>query len=122
MDLNVKNIENWDIVDIRLEKPCLSEYIQISRELNRLVSNKNRYIVINLKQVAVFENLFIEMLLSAKKSCEKTNCNVSVCGMNQDILCIFYLLRLDKYFEFYEDEYDALLRKNRLVKRKLRVV
>ena len=81
-----------------------------------------RDIIINLNRISTFDNLFIEKLLRFQRHCETKNCSISLCGANHDALCIFYLLKLDKYFEFYENEDEALLRENRLVKRRLKVV
>ena len=82
----------------------------------------NRHIVLNFNNSKEFNNMFIEKLLFAGKFCAKNNIIISFCGINTDALSIFYLLKLDEYFEFYSDKYDAILRKNRLIKRRIQAV
>lgn len=72
-----------------------------------------------MKQI---DNLFVEKLFSFKKHCDKNNCCISLCGGDQEILAIFYLIKLDKYFEFYENIEEAVSRQNRLIRRRLKVV
>jgi len=62
------------------------------------------------------------MLLFSWKFCDNNNCIISLCGMNPDTLCIFYLLKLDKYFEIYDNLNEAVLREHRLIKRRLKAV
>ena len=81
-----------------------------------------RDVVINLSRIKVFDNKFVQKLICIEKKLRQNNCSIALCGLNYDILCVLYLIRLDKYFEFYENGNDAFLRENRLVRRRLKVV
>ncbi len=123
MIFNIKSIEkNTDIVCIYSQRPALSECLLISKVINRQAKLKNRHIVIKFNRNTILNNFFTEMLISAKRICDKNGSSISLCAMNPDILCIFYLLKLDSFFEFYENEHDAFLRSNRLIKRRLKAV
>ena len=122
MIFSIKNLEDAVVIDIKAKKPVLSEYLLLGKTIKKLARFKNRHIVLNLNHDIILENSFIEILLSSWKTCDKSDCILSICGVKADMFCIFYLLRLDKYFEFYEDKYDAVLRENRFVRRRLKVV
>ncbi len=83
---------------------------------------ENRNIIFNLSKIKTIDNILVEKLIAAQKYWEKRNRAVCLCGISPETLSVFYLLKLDKYFEFYENEKEAFLRKNRLVKRRLKAV
>ena len=125
MFLNIKKIRNTYIVDIQVKNAGLSEGIVFKKkilELAMLISEQNRHIVLSFNNSREFHNIFVEKLILAGKFCAKNNVTLSFCGVGVEKLSVFYLLKFDEYFEFYEDKYDAVLRKNRLIKRRLQVV
>jgi len=117
----VENSNYNALIRIHAEKLELSDCLKLKRIINRL-SGHNRDIILNLAELKILDNVFVEKLISSQKHCEKNNCTLSLCGVSPDVLCVFYLLKLDKYFEFYENEEEAYFRENRLVKRRLKVV
>ena len=122
MIFSIKDIGNTSIIYIQAKSFSLSECLLISKTIIKLAKRKNRYIVLNLNYSLAINNLFLEMLLFSWRFCDRNNCIISLSGINPDTLCIFYLLKLDKYFEIYDNSHEAILRKNRLVKRRLKVV
>ncbi len=122
MIFTVKKVKNTNIVCIHTKKFSEAECLQVYRFISRQVRLKNRYIMLKLNQNLILNNFFVEMLLSIRRICDKNNAEISLCDITPDNLCILYLLKLDKFFEFYENEYDAFMRENRFVKRYLRAV
>lgn len=111
-----------NILDIPANKQDFSACMSINREIMSLARGRAKNIIINLESTTYIDNTFVNMLLDSEKFCFKSGCTLSICGMSPDILCAFYLLKLDKCIELYETANDALYRKNRLVRRKFRVV
>ncbi|HSA05898.1 MAG TPA: hypothetical protein P5556_01820 [Candidatus Gastranaerophilales bacterium] len=122
MIFTVKNIKNTDIINIQNKKYSIFEMALLFKTIIKLAEQKNRHVIINFNQKQVLNNLFIETLMSAQKYCDRTNSVLSLCGMRSDTLCVFYLLKLDKHFEFYENQFDAVIRENRLIRRRLKAV
>ncbi len=122
MIFTVKNVGNTDIIYIHARRPGLPEYLLIGRAIDAHAGLQNRHIVLKLNQNLVLENLFVEMALSVRRNCIQNNSSLSLCCTNPDLLSILYLLKLDRFFEFYESEHDAFSRENRLVKRRLKAV
>ena len=122
MFFSIKNINNTDIINIRAKKLEVSECLMLIKIIAKISKRRNRKIILNLNYILNLDNFFVERLIYCQKYCDKNNCIISFCRVKPDILSVFFLLKLDKYFEFYEDEYDAFLRKNRLIKRRLKAV
>lgn len=122
MSFVVENYEYQTIITLQVQNPGYFECLALSRIIRKAADAKNRDIIINLSKLTALDNFFIEKLVSARNHCEKNNCIIALCGLEHEILSVFYLLRLDKYFEFYDNIEEAVLRKNRLVKRRLKVV
>ncbi len=118
----VENINNATVINVQAKKLELFECLSLKKIITGISNQKNRDIIINLGSITNLNNLFVEKLICSGKHCEKNNCTIALCGVNHNILCILYLLNLDRYFEFYENEQEALLRENRLVKRRLKAV
>ncbi|MCK7527889.1 MAG: hypothetical protein MZV64_64945 [Ignavibacteriales bacterium] len=57
----------------------------------------------------------------SKKMPEKGE-QVSISGLNQDILMIFYIIKIDEHISLYNSEADALSRQNILVRRRFKLV
>lgn len=118
----VRDIRDVSIIKIQTKKLEMLQCLMLYKIIQKLTEKKNRNIVLDLECLQAINNLFIEKLLKSHKLCESQNCSLSLCGLKHNVLCIFYLLKLDKYFEFYENKKEAFLRENRLVKRKLKIV
>lgn len=122
MFFRIKSKKNIDFIYIKAKTLSAADCLQINKFVFSRKNLENRRIAINLNDVSRADNFFVEMLLSLKQICDKRNSQISLYGINPDLFCIFYLLKLDKYFEFYENENDILLRKNRYIKRHLKAV
>jgi anti-anti-sigma regulatory factor len=123
MTLKVKKHNTTvNILDIPTGKLEFSGCVSINKAIIRLAKVGTRNVVINFKHSTDIDNIFIDMLLSVGKYCDKKGCRLSLCDMEPDMLCAFYLLKLDRYFEIYDTTDDALCGRNRLVKRMFRVV
>ena len=122
MFFSIKNINNTDIINIRAKKLEVSECLMLIKIIAKISKRRNRKIILNLNYILNLDNFFVERLIYCQKYCAKNNCIIAFCRVKPDILSVFFLLKLDKYFEFYENEYDALLRENRLIKRRLKAV
>lgn len=122
MIFTIKTSDNTDIIYIYSQKPDSAACLRLKKFICNQARVKSRHIVLKISHNMVIDNFFIEMLLSAQEYCAKNDSEISLCGMSPNVMCIVYLIKLDKFFELYEDEYDAFLRENRLVKRRLKAV
>ncbi len=122
MIFDVKKFESGVVITIQVEEFRPEYCLLINRAIIKMIKFGAKNIIINLNQNISLNNLFIENLLFTRRYCNRFNGTIAVCGIKPDVLGIFYLLNLDKYFEFYENELDAVNRANRLIKRKLKLL
>jgi anti-anti-sigma regulatory factor len=113
---------NVNILDVPAGKQDFSACMSINKAIIRFAREGVHNIVIDFHSCSDLDNIFVDMLLSAGKYCDKTGCRLSLSGMEPDVLCAFYLLKLDRHFEFYETAEDAFYGRNRLVKRAFRCI
>lgn len=122
MFLNIRNNGNIHVINVKSKSFGLSEGITIRKKILELQIKNKGYVVIDFNNCKKFNNMFIQKLLSAGNFCANNDIDISFCGISPDSLYIFYLLKLDNYFEIYATQKDAISRKNRLIKRIFQVV
>ena len=66
------------------------------------------YIVINLSGVDLLNSSGLATLVYSLKRARKFDGNVRLCGLSQSIRMLFELTRMDKIFELYVTEDDAI--------------
>ena len=82
------------------------EYLKI--ELNALIREGKRDFVFDLSRVGFISSLVIALIVFFAKEVRKDKGDVKLCGLSSDGFSIFQLTQLDKVFELYETEHDAL--------------
>ena len=82
------------------------EYLK--KELNALLRNGNRDFIFDLSRVGFISSLVIALVVFFAKEVRKDKGDVKLCGLSSDGFSIFQLTQLDRVFELYETEHDAL--------------
>lgn len=65
-------------------------------------------IVVNLTEVDFIDSTALAALVQAMKRCAQREGRLALCGLQQPVLMIFELTRLDRAFMIYIDEQHAL--------------
>jgi anti-sigma B factor antagonist len=82
---------------------------QISEELEDLVDLQNqKYILLDFTAVKFLSSQTLGMILKLNGKIVNKKGWLGICGLRKDLYKIFRLTRLDKLFNFYDNEQQAL--------------
>ena len=100
--------EKAHILDVRGEvdlysSPTLREYI-----LNTIKQQRPDTLIINLEQVAYTDSSGIATLVEGLQFAQEHNTRFKLVGLAQAVLEVFQLVRLERVFEMYPTEEEAL--------------
>ena len=80
----------------------------LKKELYTLLQTGDKYFVIDLSKVGFISSLVIALVVFFSKEARKNEGEIKLCGLSSEGFSIFQLTQLDKVFELYETEHDAL--------------
>jgi len=82
---------------------------QIAQELYNLVDEQaNKYVLLDFSNVKFLSSQTLGVMLNLHKKLTARKGWLGICALKQDLHKIFKLTRLDKLFNFYENEEEAL--------------
>ena len=86
-----------------------SQIQEISNELIEIVNaSKQDRLLINFSTVGFMGSAMIGKLIMLSKKCKSQHLDMRLCGLNDNILEVFRLMKLDTVFEIYDEESIAL--------------
>jgi len=82
---------------------------QIASELYDLIDNQDRrYILLDFSKIKFFSSQTLGVILNLHKKIAERKGWLGICGLKKDLHKVFKLTRLDKIFNFYDSEDQAL--------------
>ncbi len=72
------------------------------------IGNNSSCIIVNLKEVSFMDSTGLSTLVQALKHTRNWQGDLRLCCLQQPVRIIFELTRLDRVFEIYNDEMDAV--------------
>lgn len=83
---------------------------RIRDTLGDLTKAVSPQILVNLSRATYIDSSGLGILMATRKDTLQGGGRFVLCGMNRDVLLVFELTRLNKFFEIYEDEARARAR------------
>jgi anti-sigma B factor antagonist len=80
----------------------------VQKRLAQAMAASPVHLVINLEHVEFIDSTALSTLVQAMKQARQTAGDVHLCGLHQPVRIIFELTRLDKVFEIYPSEAEAI--------------
>ena len=81
----------------------------IGRQLYELVDQQaQRKILLNFSKVRLLSSSMLGVLIEFRKKAQAIKGRVAICSLKGELHKAFKITRLDKLFDFYEDEESAL--------------
>lgn len=80
----------------------------IRQWFEKAITHQPVCIIINLKEVSFMDSTGLSILVQALKRTREWQGDVRLCCLQQPVRIIFELTRLDRVFEIYNDEADAV--------------
>jgi anti-sigma B factor antagonist len=76
--------------------------------LDEVASQPPAYVVVNLSGVSFIDSTALSTLVGSMKRSRELHGDVRLCGLQQPVRMIFEMTRLDRVFEIYNHESDAI--------------
>lgn len=107
MQLKTHSIGNVNVLELSgsfdaYNAPAIRQWFE------KAVTRKPACIIINLKEVSFLDSTGLSILVQALKRAREWEGDVRLCCLQQPVRIIFELTRLDRVFEIYNDESDAV--------------
>ena len=83
---------------------------RIRDTLGDLTKAVSPQILVNLSRATYIDSSGLGILMATRKDTLQGGGRFVLCGMNRDVLLVFELTRLNKFFEIYDDEARARAR------------
>ncbi|MFO7683344.1 MAG: STAS domain-containing protein [Chloroflexota bacterium] len=81
---------------------------QVRPWIQKAVDEEPANIVVNLEGVDFVDSTGLATLVQGVKNCRQLNGDLRLCGVQQPVRMVFELTRLDKFFEIYLQEDEAV--------------
>ncbi|MBL8118441.1 MAG: STAS domain-containing protein [Anaerolineae bacterium] len=107
MDLKTRMSGNVAIAEMNGRFDAL-EVPKVSAWLDTVTDREDSRIVVNMTGVTFVDSTALSLLVKGMKRARQHNGDLTLCGLQKPVKVIFELTRLDKAFNMYEDEGDAL--------------
>jgi len=101
-----------DVVIVNFIDPSILDTLQveaIGKELFELVDQRNhRKIILDFQNVKFLSSSALGVLITMKKKADAIKGKVVICSMKPDLKKVFKITKLDKMFEFCDNEEEGL--------------
>ena len=101
-----------DAVIVNFTESSILDTLQveaIGKELYHLVEDRNhKKVVLDFSNVQFLSSSALGVLITLKKKSDAIKGKVLICSMRDELMKVFKITKLNKMFEFYEDEEKAL--------------
>ncbi len=109
MKINKIEVPKKEIIKIEIEGEVdVYTSIELKRELNEIIDNGTKKIIINLDKVTYIDSSGLGVLVAILKRIRKEKGNLKLLKLTQNVKKIFEITRLTKFFEIFEDEEKVL--------------
>lgn len=103
-----KKVQDINVLSFCFNEINLDQREEIKKELYNLVQKGETRFIIDLSKVGFVSSLVIATIVFFTKEVRKRNGEVKLSGLSGDAFSVFRLTQLDRIFELYETENDAV--------------
>jgi anti-sigma B factor antagonist len=100
--------EDVNIVRFFFNEINLTQREEIKNSLNGMLRENEKKFIIDLSGVGFVSSLVLATLVFFAKEVKKNNGELKLCGVSAEGYSVFQLTQLDKIFEIYDTESEAI--------------
>ena len=101
-------VKNVSVIRLSFNELNLEEREDIKKELSGMVVGSVKKFILDFSKVGFLSSLIIATLISFSKEVKEAGGTLKLSGLGSDARSILNLTRLDKMFELYDTEHDAI--------------
>ncbi len=103
--LEVKNNKEVNIISINnSDRLTAATAEEVKVELTKVVSESKEKVVLNLSNIKFIDSTGIGVIISALKTARQNNNSFYLCCVQDDVMSLLKLMKLDKVFDMYSKE------------------
>ena len=103
-----EKVQDVGIIRFCFNEINLQEREDIKKELKSFISSGDTKFVIDLSKVGFLSSLALALIVFFAKEVKALGGSIKLCGLSSEALGVFQVTQLDKVFEIYDKEQDAL--------------
>ena len=107
MQLNEKKLSGVFIVEPLEKRIDAATATDFKQKMNEWIDSGNRRIVLNLSKVDFMDSSGLGAVISALKKIGNDG-NIVICGVKETVMSLFRLTRMDRVFDIFSSEEEAL--------------
>ncbi len=104
-----EKVQDIDVIRFAFKEINLEQYEELKNKLKDLVHTGDNKFIIDLSKVGFLSSLVIAAIVFFAKEVRKKGGTLKISGLSVEAFNIFQLTQLDKDFELYETEHDAVV-------------
>lgn len=108
MDLEHRLVDGCAVVDIKEDRFEYPKTQVLKNYVLRLLEDGVRYVTLNLSNVQMLDSFGIAVFISILKACKKNGGNLTLFGLNTQVIHLMELTRMDRVLDIWESESQAL--------------
>jgi anti-sigma B factor antagonist len=107
MELNLRSVDNVKVIELtgRFDTYTAGE---VRQGIEKAMAEEPANIVVNLQGVDFVDSTALATLVQGVKNCRQHNGDLRLCEVQQAVRMVFELTRLDRFFEIYLQENEAV--------------
>lgn len=107
MELTLRSTDNVKILELagRFDTYTAGE---VRKRIDEVTTEEPANIVVNLQGVDFVDSTALATLVQGVKNCRLHNGDLRLCEVQQAVRMVFELTRLDRFFEVYPQEIEAV--------------
>ena len=103
-----RNLGNITVIDLQLSEFSVRDAQAFRKQTYQLVAETNNKFIVNFRNCVFIPSIALGVLINFRVKATKENGNLVLCSMSDKIRRIFNLTKLDKIFEIYKTEEEAI--------------
>ena len=109
MNFESRSAANGDVSVLELAGRFDAYEVSAVKEwLNKVTNSSPAWVVVNLSTVNFIDSSGLAALVQGMKRCRQQDGDLYLCGLQQPVRIIFELTRLDRAFEIFAEENEAV--------------
>ena len=104
----IKKVKGINVVSFLFSELSMEDTQELKTELYALVTDKSNKFIIDVEKCAFLPSMVIGILVSFAAKVHEKNGRIVFCSPSEQIKIIFSITKLDKIFQIYGSEEEAL--------------
>ena len=104
----VSKLDSISVVNLLSSELPIAEINDMRKAFYGLISSSDNKFIINLKSCAFISSIILGILVNFGKKALEEQGRTVYCCLKEEVATVFRITKLDKAFEIYETEEDAI--------------